>query len=464
MWKTPIFVVLFFCLGGLTTCSAQADSTLFSYPEYINNILRFHPLAKKANLQLRLAEAERLLAKGNLDPVLSSGWNEKNFDDKRYYRQFKSKLQIPTRLGIDIAGAYENTSGVFLNPENTTDQFGLWSLGIEANVLQGLFVNERRTALQQAAVFQQMAENEQQIMLNELLYSASLAYLQWQKYYYFQAVIEENVSIANTYFQNTGQAFINGEKTAMDTLEAFIMYQDAINLLQSNRANLVKARQQLENYLWFNDLPVSLQSITKPTPFQLPIFQISQATSPASLVANHPLILEKRNKYTYYELEQRLKREKLKPKLKLKYNPLFATSDEDWAPSYSSSDYKWGFDFTYPLLLRSERANIQKGAIKLQEISLDIQQKQNELLNKIEGSWQQQAIYQEQLNLQQQTVAGYKRLLDGENEKFLLGESSVFLLNKRQEKYINGRLKLIDLHIKLQLELLNYLYYINGLR
>ena len=60
-------------------------------------------------------------------------------------------------------------------------------------------------------------------------------------------------------------------------------------------------------------------------------------------------------------------------------------------------------------------------------------------------------------------MEGYRLLLDGENEKFRFGESSVFLLNKRQEKYINGQLKLIELNIKLQVELLNYLYYSNGL-
>jgi hypothetical protein len=54
-------------------------------------------------------------------------------------------------------------------------------------------------------------------------------------------------------------------------------------------------------------------------------------------------------------------------------------------------------------------------------------------------------------------------LLEGENDKFRFGESSVFLLNKRQEKYIDGRMKLVDSQIKLQQEFLDYLYYTNAL-
>ena len=40
-------------------------------------------------------DAEWLAAKGLLDPKLTAGWQEKNFDDKLYYQLFQSKLKIP---------------------------------------------------------------------------------------------------------------------------------------------------------------------------------------------------------------------------------------------------------------------------------------------------------------------------------------------------------------------------------
>ena len=93
----------------------------------------------------------------------------------------------------------------------------------------------------------------------------------------------------------------------------------------------------------------------------------------------------------------------------------------------------------------------------------NFENKRNELQNKIESGWQQLLLLQEQLILLSNNVENYKRLLDGENEKFNYGESSVFLLNKRQEKYINGQLKLIETYIKRQMELLNFLYFSNQL-
>ena len=462
MWKKS-YSILFLLLSIATGIGAQSDSLTLSYEEFIKNITQFHPISKQADLQIEEAALELLRAKGNFDPMLYSNWNEKNFDDKLYYQIFQGKFTIPTPIGIDLTGGYENTRGVFLNPENKTDSRGLWSAGIEADLIQGLLINERRVQLQQAAVYQDLAENERQIILNDLLYSASIAYFEWQKFASILQVIQTNISLAQAYFESTKQAYFQGEKTGMDTLEVFIVYQDAINLAQKYEADLIQSRQHLENFLWFDNLPVELNNTTQPEPYSATNFQIPSTDLP-TLLSSHPLLLEKINKQDFFEIEQRLKREKLKPKLKAKYNPLLSTSEDNIAPNYSLSDYKWGFDFSFPLFLRTERANLQKADLKLREIGLDLQNKRNEIQNKIESSLAQQRVINDQINLLEKNVDGYRRLLALENEKYRLGESSVFLLNKRQEKFVNGQVKLIELRYKYRKEILSYLYYTNTLR
>jgi len=442
--------------------SAKSDSLTLTYKQYLENIFRYHPIAQKAGLKMKLAQTEILNAKGNLDPIITADWNEKNFDDKLYYRQYQTKLIFPTRLGIEVVGGYENTTGVFLNPENKTDEFGLWHLGFEANILQGLLVNERSTAIKQAQVFQKLAKAEQEIILNDLIYDATIVYLVWQQYVSAQAILKENESIANTYFNNTKQSFFGGEKTAIDTLEAFIAHQDAIVLRQKNELGLIKAKQQVENYLWYDTMPVNLQYNTIPAHYQDQLFDTYVDIDNANF-SSHPLILSSVSKLNILEIEQRLKREKLKPKLKIKYNPLVGSASDNIVNNFSINNYKWGINFSIPLLLRSERANIQKANIKIQETQLALTNKQNELKNKMQSSWEQQLVLQKQLNLLQNNVKSYKTLLEGENEKFNYGESSVFLLNKRQEKYIHGQLKLIDTYMLRQVEILNFLYFSNQL-
>ncbi len=453
-----VLVALLFCIS----VDAQKDSTMLSYDEFLNHIVNHHPLAKKANLKLKLGEAKLQSARGNLDPILSSGLDQKSFDKKLYYRDLSAKLKIPTRLGIDIVGGYENTEGVRLNPQRYTDENGLWYAGVEINVLQGLLVNERKVALKQAKVYQQMAINEQQILLNDLIYNASFKYLMWQQYYFYKQVLKNNLSLANTYLDNTLDTYYNGDKTAMDTLEARIVYQDAQVLLNKNELNLIKARNDVENYLWFNQLPVVMQETTIPENYKNNIFKEVNLNEIPDL-SKHPIIQASLNNLNILEIEQRLKREKLKPKLKVKYNALLATSENSISPSYSESDFKWGFDFSMPLLLRGERGKINQGKVKIQELELSLENKRNELKNKLESSLQNQVILRNQINILKQSVDGYMQLMNGENEKYKYGESSVFLLNKRQEKYINGYLKLVETYIKKQKEIINFLYLSNQL-
>lgn len=451
-------------LGGIWASSlyAQSAPNILTYQEYIENIRLFHPLARQADLKIKMGDAERLKAKGKLDPQVLSGWDQKQFDDQLYYNNFYAKFKLPTALGVDVVGGYEHTDGLYVNPENTTNDYGLWQLGLEVDVLKGLVVNERKTALQKAEVFQQLADSDRRIMINDLLYSASAAYLNWQQYVYANDIREENVRLAITYLESTRESFLNGEKTAMDTLEAFIVYQESVTQQQKNQLELIKARMYVENHLWYNDLPVTLQDDTRPEPYQNQILPVEEA-SLDTVLANHPVIVAAANKISMMEIEQRLKREALKPRLTVRYNPLLATGGAMEAPDFSVSDYKVGMNFAMPLWWRSERAEVQAGELKIQDTRLDLGYKRNELQNKIRNSWEQQVLLEEQLRWWTDNVSNYKRLLEGELEKFRLGESSVFLLNKRQEKYIDGQIKVVETHIKRQMEVLSFLYYSNQL-
>ena len=51
----------------------------------------------------------------------------------------------------------------------------------------------------------------------------------------------------------------------------------------------------------------------------------------------------------------------------------------------------------------------------------------------------------DQIELYAEVSANYARLLEAENEKFRIGESSIFLLNSREQKLLEAQLKLIKL-------------------
>lgn len=451
-----IIIVAVFYFFYCANLIAQRDSMLIDYKSFVEYVLNNHPIAQQAALKNQMASAEMLDARGLFDPTIKSSFDHKSFDGKQYFRIFESELKVPTWYGVDIVGRYDHTSGVFLNPERTTDDFGLWTLGAEANLLQGLLIDDRRAARQQAEVFGEITEQQRLQLLNDLVLDASNVYTSWKLRHDIRKVLTENVEIAGKYYQSIYQSYTFGEKPAIDTLEAYLLFEDRKNDLVANDILLLKAQQYLQAFMWTdNDSKELLTYFPRDTTF---IDDFSIDSDARQLAVNHPEILEKQLKVNYLEIERKLKRDKLKPKLKLKYQPLLATSDNSILPTYSVNNFKWGFQYSMPLFFRSERAAIQKTELKIQDLSFDVDNKLYSLEQKIATSVQMQLQLNEQINVQNNIVQGYQSLLDAEFIKLEYGESSVFLLNKRQEYYMYGKIKLAELQAKLQYEQLQYLY------
>ncbi|MGY5351493.1 TolC family protein [Wenyingzhuangia sp. IMCC45533] len=451
-----IFIVLF-------SYKAVAQDTLvnvLSYKEYINNIINEHPLSKSAQLKEKVAKARLLSAKGEFDPTLASSIDQKQFKGLEYYNIFKNKVSIPTPIGVNVTGGFENNSGVFLNPENNISGAGLWSAGLEVDVIQGLLVNTRRIALKQSRVYQNIAQQQQQQLLNELVYNASKAYAEWQQYASIYQTMLLNVGLSELYLKNTKTSFSNGEKTAIDTLEAGVYLQNSNIQLLKYRQLLVEKKIKVENNLWLDNNPVGLKDNIVPENDIIP--HKSDEIVLEDNLDSIPIIAEKIGKRDVLILKQRLNREKLKPKLKLKYNQLFSTKrGEVFDPIYDVDDYKWGASLTLPIFFRTARGKYRESRYKVEELNYDIAYKRTEILNKIAANKQNQVALIDQIILLEQNINGYEKLLNAETTRFEYGESSLFLINKRQEKLIESKLKLLSTQNKLITNYLDYLLLTN---
>ncbi len=459
------FIRLVFALVLIVTLNqglkSQDDVFGLSYEDFIAMVLEHHPVSKQAGLRSKWAKSKNLFAKGLLDPIIQSSWDSKDFKSKEYYNNLTAKIKVPTVYGLHIVGGYDRAIGDFVNPQLTTDENGLWNLGVQLDVLQGLITNERKIALRKAEVFRNLAQNERNLLLLDLIYEASEQFFLWHQYYENQVALEENRQQSVRYFENTKEAYFNGEKTAMDTLESLLSLQEMDVLLLKNSATLSKYKQSIENYLWLNDQPVVLEAFVTPTLLKVlspKDFRIDEA-----MLSNHPKVRIKQNKVNELKLDLKLNNEKLKPNLKLNYNPLLATKESSLTLVYNTEYYKLGVSFYMPVFLRKERAKIAETKIKIQSLGFQINDEINRLKNKVDASIQRYDIMNAQVQKMEENVGGYLKLLDGERTKFQLGESSVFILNKRQEKLIESRIKAIEGQLNLRLEWLDVMYYSNRL-
>ena len=85
-------------------------------------------------------------------------------------------------------------------------------------------------------------------------------------------------------------------------------------------------------------------------------------------------------------------------------------------------------------------------------------QTQREVVNLVITSYNDILNLNSILEMQQQMVNNYERLLSAELLNFQTGESSLFLVNTRETKLIEARAKLLELQVKYQKAKINLLW------
>ncbi|KRP13284.1 MAG: hypothetical protein ABR95_00255 [Sphingobacteriales bacterium BACL12 MAG-120813-bin55] len=101
-----------------------------------------------------------------------------------------------------------------------------------------------------------------------------------------------------------------------------------------------------------------------------------------------------------------------------------------------------------PLLLRKERGDLTLTKIKMENTYLQREQKTLDLSTKINAYYNEWNISNDQIVIFEQAVADYFTLWQAEIRLFDNGESSLFLINSRQQSYISALQKLNEFRIK----------------
>ncbi|MFT5512808.1 MAG: outer membrane protein TolC [Bacteroidia bacterium] len=451
--RTSIFLLLFllpFCIFG------QATVRQFSQEQLLWFVKNYHPISIQAELTIKRGESTVRQARGGFDPYLSGRFDQKQFDDKNYYSLLQGGLKIPTWYGVSVKSGYDQNSGILLNPENDVPNGGLWYGGIELTLGKGLFIDNRRAALKQAKIFSESTYSEQQMIMNDLYFDAVKQYWKWQQAWNQLLIYEESLQLAQTRFVAVKGSHRFGDKPAIDTLEAFIWVQNRQMNRDASALAYQNATLSLSNFLWFENntplvitdslIPTSLESIVENNPIVYDTLESLMLALPTI----HPAMQLYRFKLADIGIDRRMNVEALKPTLNVQYNLLNEPVGSNVITGLSSQNSKVGVFAGFPLFLRKQRGDLQLTDLKIQETELGQQQKLLELQNNLRAYYNEQLVLNSQVALYTDAVSNSNRLLAGEKQKFSAGESSVFMVNTRENYVISTRLKLIELITKYQ--------------
>lgn len=428
---------------------AQTDSVVFT-PQMLGDFLRFHPISQAAALQDRESQMVRLQSKGQFDPKFEFDLNRKEFDGKQYYDLQKYGLSIATWPGIDFKAAYKSHSGEFLNPQNNLPDGGAVEVGADADLLRGLLFDERRAALEEARVFRLANEADRKMMLNELYARALSAYWNWSGAYARFQLTSKSLAVADQRMDLVRKSQAAGFSAEIDTIEALSLVLSRRMDLEKSRLEMQKAKLMLGAFLWGPDsIPVQLAEETFPIDLRMRRANLLPRDSMESMLRQlpqtSPELLRLQADNLQLDIARKLALNNILPEANLQYRWVTPSNQAfDKEGFNAGQNYTLGLGIEVPLFIRKERAYLALNKIKRNEQYLKIIDKQNELQNKLRGTYQGVVTYWTNSQTAERAFQQFQRLLDVESRQFRMGESNLFRVNKREDDLLKTGFKWIE--------------------
>ena len=434
----------------LSAVNAQEIDQTLTFEEYLGYVKEHHPLMKQANLTLSIGEANLLRARGGFDPKIEVDYDRKKFKNTEYYDLLNATFKIPTWYGVEFKVNFEENSGQFLNPSLKVPDEGLYSAGVSFSLAQGLLTNERMASLKQAKTFIRQSQADRDYLVNDILFKASLAYFEWLEAFNENKIYSSFLENAKVRLNGITRSVEEGDKAAIDITEARISLQNRALDLEISKLNMRKAALKVSNYLWLNNIPLELEENVVPNSPPIDILEnvliLEGITNMEDLAKSHPKLRSLDAKIDGLNIDRNLKRNKLLPKVDLQYN--FLSQDYQELNNFNLANYKAFVNVSFPIFLRKERGNLKLANYKLQNAEFDKAATGLNIANKIAEINFEILSLGSQNELIKDIVTDYRSLVKAEERKFTLGESSLFLINSREQKLIDAQVKENSLVIK----------------
>jgi outer membrane protein TolC len=446
-----LFILLIIICTNIFCKAQQENSTVIPVEDFIEKVKQHHPLAKVAGIAVDKAKANLLSAKGAFDPVLELDARQKTFDTKNYYTYNNAEIKIPLPIG-DVKTGIERNGGQFLESEITSGRSSY--AGVEFPLAKGLLIDKRRAFLKQANIAVQQTNEQRKALLNDLLLDAYESYYQWAGNYRLYNIFSDYVKVSSDRLRLIKISQLNGDRAAMDTTEAYTQLQNFIILQADAQMKMMSTKYMLNNFIWAADgrpqniseniVPdTTLISATVNTKALLDIIQIA--------TTQNPILQQYKFKIDALQVDRKLKFQELLPVVNLKGNILSKDfyAFKNTGAAYLENNNYWGIDIKIPLRFREGRGAYRMAKLKILESDWELKQKTWETENKVKDYYNQFVLIQKQLEVANDAYKNFSSLLRNETLRFTNGESSLFLVNTRENKVLEMQQKIIELQVKL---------------
>lgn len=432
--------LLIFSLNALL-----AQTAPLSFNAFIT-LLENHPRYGVSEQWQQMAHAMLISGRGQFDPVLTGETEQKQWMQKTSYQWIRTEAKQNLFAGHSLKAGFDYGQGSFVNPEFQTPALGIPYAGIELALGQGLIMDKRRAEYLKSKAYSNLYTLSAQQEKNELFNTASQNYVQWLNckaqldlMYYFNKLAQDRL----TALQHAQQT---GEKSVMDTVEASIYLQGRTLEVQEAQLALNQIQNQLSTFIW-NTSGIQMDSTVLNSNTDRLQRVLQQAMRIKSDMSSDSLNAPDVNRYAVksklLNIEMQYRKEFLKPTLNIRYNVL-----SSGIQAFNTDQLKWSAQIAFPLFFRTPLGEYRVVKSQLQQNNYEGTQKRVDWLAKINALDFKLKQIATQIITAQQASTLSKTLLEAEAIKFQNGEGTLFLLNSRENKWLENQLKLTELQAK----------------
>lgn len=425
--------------------AVTASAQVLPWNEFLAMALDRSGEVRIAEAKVREAQAKRMAAFAAFEPRLDLASEGKDYGNDLQYRLDRAEARVGLPGGIDLVGGAAQATGAFINPERKTPVEGLVNLGISAPLGGALIFSDRQYAWNAASRDLEVEQAKRDRVERKLRLEAVKVYTFWQAQVEVQSAVDEAVAVAEERLRLVREAFRLGERSEMDTLEAYLSWVDRRTDASKQQSFSAAARANVERMLrGADDVEADLSGVQ---PDARPVLLVnSPLASPETQSLNGVPELAM--------VSSVLRRERL----------AVTTAWAQWLPApyvdyrmlqwggstWNPEAVQWKVGLALPLFNQKARADLAGAQARLRAAEANAASVQNEVQVLQRQLAQQVAALDSELKALLGAEAASYALLQQERRRFTLGESTLFILASRETKYLEAVQKRTMASAKLQ--------------
>ncbi len=448
-----LVIILFVYVKDVPSAQAEigvVQRQILTLDNFLRQVKQFHPTLDIAELDRRMATAKRLEKQGAFDPRIKmiAGINRYNssadIGDAQEAFISESTIDFLTRFGVKVSVGGKLAVNDIKTPVSPTGESGEYFSKISIPLFRGSGINQK-SADEKSAIFgEQLAAKTYRQSELKLLLNALNQYWNWVAAKKKVEVAEKLLKLAEFRIDAVKERIDAGDLAPINLVEARQEVQKRIERFYGAQRDFQASTYKLALFLWdsegrINPLPVENQVIEE-IPDVVLFTKDRQEAGKLAAQANRPELSILNLSKQMGGVSLRLARNSLLPQIDV----FFTAGVETGHNSINGPVTEAGIEFSLPLFQRTGRGKIQQAELTVQKLETLNRLLLQKILLQVEDavSLINTSYYRFQAEKLELELA--QQMEEGERIKFANGDSTLFLVNRRERSAAESNVKLIN--------------------